>query len=70
MQRVERKLVGSDARVAETLDRQIEVLEQNGDPESVLSGTDLRTLGIMGHADYLAHLKKVRHSMNDVGSEE
>ena len=66
MPRIEEKLVGSNARIAQRLDQQIETLERNGDLKSVFSQTDLIALDKMGYANYLAHLKRIRQSLHEV----
>lgn len=45
------------------IERQIKVLEQNGDPKTVLNENELIEYGEKGHAGYLAYLYKLRQSL-------
>ena len=69
MNRVQRKLTGADATIAQKLDREIEALEKGEDVNSVFNTDQLMILNGMGQASYLAHLKRVRLSleMGDFG---
>lgn len=59
--------------LAKLLDEQIKVLEQNGDRESVFDKNELRQLEILGYAEYLADLKRMRHNIGqpeDLGGDQ